>query len=49
MSQVVTILAASKPTKPLAPTTTWLNSNSSVTVSWSLPSENGAQISAYTI
>ena len=49
MSQIITVLAASKPTKPLAPTTTWSNTNSQVTVSWSLPAANGAAITAYTI
>jgi hypothetical protein len=48
-SDEVEILAASKPTRPSAPTTTWSDSNDQVTVSWVAPSNNGAVITSYSI
>jgi hypothetical protein len=48
-STEVEILAASKPTRPSAPTTTWSDANDQVTVQWVAPADNGADITSYTI
>lgn len=48
-SDPVSILAASKPSKPSAPTTAWDDSTDLVTVTWSEPATNGAQIDSYSI
>lgn len=49
LSEEVLILAASVPSKPDAPTTTWSNENDSVTITWTEPTINGAAILSYTI
>jgi hypothetical protein len=46
-STILTVLAGSAPSTPVAPTTTISGSN--VIISWTKPSENGASITAYTI
>ncbi len=46
-SSVISILAASKPNTPTAPTTTY--ANSAVKITWTAPASNGAAISSYTI
>jgi hypothetical protein len=49
LSEEVIILAASKPSKPDAPVTTWSNDYDTVTVTWTEPEINGAAILTYTI
>jgi hypothetical protein len=46
-STEVSVLAASVPSQPAAPTTTVSGSN--IVISWSLPSTNGSPIESYTI
>jgi hypothetical protein len=43
----IVILAAEKPSVPLAPTTSW--SNDQVTIVWQTPASNGAEITSYQI
>lgn len=48
-SDPVVILAASKPSQPDAPATYWSHANDEVTVVWTEPVTNGADVTAYTI
>jgi hypothetical protein len=46
-SNEISVIAAQKPSKPSSPTTSF--ANDIVTVSWDLPTDNGAPITAYAI
>lgn len=48
-SNVALILAASVPSKPVAPVTTWSDANDQVTITWTEPPINGAAVLSYTI
>lgn len=47
-SSVISILAASRPNAPVAPTTSVVNGNS-VTIRWTAPIDNGSPIFGYII
>jgi hypothetical protein len=49
LSAEVIILAASPPSKPAAPVTTWSDATNSVTVSWTEPETNGANVLSYIV
>jgi hypothetical protein len=46
-SEILSVLAAERPQKPITPVTTWTRDY--VTVTWSEPETNGGPITAYTI
>lgn len=48
-SNVLSVLIASKPSRPDAPSTTWSDAADTVTVSWNEPETNGGPITLYQI
>lgn len=48
-SGVLSVLIASKPSRPDAPATTWSDADDTITVSWTEPTTNGGPITSYLI
>ena len=48
-SNILSVLIASKPSRPSAPTTVWNNAEGSVTIQWTEPTTNGGTILSYEI